>query len=558
MKANINKTFLLFTITLIISTFGCTTTKTTPKNHETTFYEFIQKQKDSLFKFNDDERSKIAQDHFLKGLNYYDNKDFVHSVLEFETALKFDTSSTIYLSLADAYVELQDLYNALDAAMNAFLLDTTNTKAMEMMFSLFAFKGDTLAAEKVLSEIYTRNPNEENFKIFTDFLSNTNPQKAIEIFEKSNRENYNEETKINLATLYFQLSDTAKSLEILYEVVQNNPTDANNYDFIRIASKFSRFDYLKKFMTEIYPKLENERKENVFLYYSEELAKFKKELTENKEFIRKVLNDFKELKTNNVFAFFNSAQLGYKIQDTNLTIYYSRKALDEVDTLFVVPLLISNYLFNVGARDEAFQVLNRFREKFPEQLDYPFQIALLNFLDKKYEIARKYAEEVLHFNPEYIDAITMIADSYDKEGRYKDAEQYYRKALQINPDSPVVNNNFAYFLSKFDDKLNDAEEMSLKAINAEPNNASFIDTYGWILYRKGNLEEARKFLEKALELMDNDNYELYEHLALLYFKMGKGKEAIENMKKALDSDPSNEKLKEEYQEIENSLNLKNK
>ncbi|MGB9703026.1 MAG: hypothetical protein ACPL1A_09955, partial [Candidatus Kapaibacteriota bacterium] len=90
MKANINKTFLLFTITLIISTFGCTTTKITPKNQKTTFYQFIQQKKDSLFKFNDDERSKIAQDHFLKGLNYYDNKDFVHSVLEFETALKFD------------------------------------------------------------------------------------------------------------------------------------------------------------------------------------------------------------------------------------------------------------------------------------------------------------------------------------------------------------------------------------------------------------------------------------------------------------------------------------
>jgi Tfp pilus assembly protein PilF len=541
---NIFFLFLIFDSLLLFN--GCSSSKISSKNQDNSIYHFIEQRKDTLFKLDEETKSKIAQDHFLKGLNYYDNKDFPNAVLEFENALKYEKSSTIYVSLSEAYTELQDLYNALEAAMNAYLLDSTNTRAMELMFSLFAFKGDTIAAEKVISEIYSRNPSSENFNIYIEYITKTNPKKAIEIYEKYLQNNDDEDTKIQLAKLYFQLSDTTKSLEILYDVDKKNPTDGNNYDFIQIASSFSRFDYLKKFIIEIYPQLDFQQKNNVFLYFSEELTKFKKDLQENKEFVIKVLKDFKELDNKNIYALLNTAQVAFNLKDTNLTFYYSQKTLDLVDTIPQIPLLISHYFYTFGAKEEAFRVLNRFKEVFPEQLDYSLQLALLNFLEKKYEISRKYAEEVLHFNPEYVDAITMIADSYDKEGRLNEAENYYIKALQIDINNPGVNNNYAYFLSKFDDKLNEAERLSKIAIEAEPGNASFLDTYGWILYRKGDYNEAKKYLEKALELMGNDNAEMYEHLAYLYHKLGLNKQSIEYFKKTIELDPNNEKVKEDF------------
>ncbi len=123
----------------------------------------------------------------------------------------------------------------------------------------------------------------------------------------------------------------------------------------------------------------------------------------------------------------------------------------------------------------------------------------------------------------------------------------YENALASNPANAMVLNNYAYFLTEEGGDLDRAYDMSKRAIDLEPDNSTFIDTYAWILFKKGNLDEAlvqqQKAVEKSEETGDT-SAELYSHLGDILFCLGRIDEAIEFWQKGLDIEPDNEALKQ--------------
>jgi Tfp pilus assembly protein PilF len=75
-----------------------------------------------------------------------------------------------------------------------------------------------------------------------------------------------------------------------------------------------------------------------------------------------------------------------------------------------------------------------------------------------------------------------------------------------------VLNNYAYYLSLRNEKLDKAEEMSKKSNEIDRDNASYNDTYGWILYGLGKYEDAKLWLEKAIANGASENAVILEHL----------------------------------------------
>jgi Tfp pilus assembly protein PilF len=74
-------------------------------------------------------------------------------------------------------------------------------------------------------------------------------------------------------------------------------------------------------------------------------------------------------------------------------------------------------------------------------------------------------------------------------------------------------NNYAYFLSESGEQLAKAEQMSFKTVKAEPKNATYLDTYAWILYMLGRYSEAKIYIDQALQNLDEsiDNSVIQEH-----------------------------------------------
>lgn len=104
-------------------------------------------------------------------------------------------------------------------------------------------------------------------------------------------------------------------------------------------------------------------------------------------------------------------------------------------------------------------------------------------------------------------------------------------------------NNYAYSLSKVNKDLPKALEMSERTLEADSNNSAYLDTYGWINYKLGNIESAKKYIMKAIEI-GGVSAEVYEHLGDIYLEIDEREEAIKNYNKALELDENSFNLKE--------------
>ena len=147
---------------------------------------------------------------------------------------------------------------------------------------------------------------------------------------------------------------------------------------------------------------------------------------------------------------------------------------------------------------------------------------------KAFEKARKFVTE----NNLIVLCDSFIGDSYFNLNNHTKAYEAYDRVLRINPDDISVMNNYAYYLSLDNQDLDRALQMSEKTIKAEPKNATYLDTYAWILYKLGRYKEAKKYMEKVFKYDKNPQGVNYEHYGDILYKAGDTKNALKNWKKA--------------------------
>ncbi len=105
----------------------------------------------------------------------------------------------------------------------------------------------------------------------------------------------------------------------------------------------------------------------------------------------------------------------------------------------------------------------------------------------------------------------LMAESYYRTEQYNKAWKAFDRYLTLNSDDWGMMNNYAYYLAEQNLNLEKALEMSRRTIEAEPDNANSLDTYGWILHLLGRDGEALPYLRKAVKL-DPKSDTLKKHL----------------------------------------------
>ena len=111
----------------------------------------------------------------------------------------------------------------------------------------------------------------------------------------------------------------------------------------------------------------------------------------------------------------------------------------------------------------------------------------------------------------------------------------YEKALSYNASNIPVLNNYSYFLAMEGQDLDKAERMSAQTVKAEPDNATYLDTYAWIFFKQGNYSLARIYLQNALDKTKEPSAELFEHYGDILFMLGEVDEAVTYWQKALEA-----------------------
>ena len=170
---------------------------------------------------------------------------------------------------------------------------------------------------------------------------------------------------------------------------------------------------------------------------------------------------------------------------------------------------------------------------------------------KEYETAitlfNKGLNYVVNNKPLKAEFYNYLGDSYHFFGNDKKSDECYEKSLELIPDNVVVLNNYSYYLSLREKDLEKAERMSKKCIELSPNQSTYQDTYGWVLYKLKRFNEAREWLKKAAE-GDSKSPVITEHYGDVLYQLNLKKEALEYWKKAKNSGGDSELLNKKVRE----------
>lgn len=131
-----------------------------------------------------------------------------------------------------------------------------------------------------------------------------------------------------------------------------------------------------------------------------------------------------------------------------------------------------------------------------------------------------------------LQSLSSLGTVYHKTGQNTKSNEAFDQALNLSPGNPLILNNYAYYLALRHERIDDAERMAKQALDKQPNSSSVQDTYGWIMYLKGNFNEAQHWIKRAAD--NEGGAEVWEHLGDVYHKQGETEKAVDAWQKAIE------------------------
>lgn len=128
-----------------------------------------------------------------------------------------------------------------------------------------------------------------------------------------------------------------------------------------------------------------------------------------------------------------------------------------------------------------------------------------------FQDAEQYFLKTLRFNFNNDAACSALGHVYFMLQDSEKSVQMLQQALKINPENNNARNSLAYVYCESGGDVDRALMEAMKASKSEPRNYAFLDTLGWIYFKKGKETLARETLKRALEISP-DNEEIKEHL----------------------------------------------
>ena len=365
-----------------------------------------------------------------------------------------------------------------------------------------------------LEKLIEKNPKEVRFygMLAELYQANNMPKKALETYEKLRAVDPNDpHIHLSLSNYYRSIGDKEKSYDELKLAFTNESLDINKkisilLSYYSITRSFPELTdqalTLCKLLVKAHPKEAKSHSMYGDFLYRENLVE------ESRDQYREAL----ELDANRFVIWQQLLQINSQLKDYDALLEESAKALE----LFPNQSIL--YLYN--------GIANIQRKTFVEAIDV---------LQKGIELTTENKILLSNF-------YSSLGDSYHSNKDTTKSDKAYDKALEFDPVNKYVLNNYSYYLSERGVDLDRAMDMSESANNLDPDNTSFQDTYAWILYKSKQYEEARKWLEKALEGGGNKRSTILEHYGDVLYKLGEVDNAVGYWKQAKEKGGKSERL----------------
>ena len=211
-------------------------------------------------------------------------------------------------------------------------------------------------------------------------------------------------------------------------------------------------------------------------------------------------------------------------------------SLDPENLSAIMRLL--DYSVNSNDVEAVFKYADNAQPYLPDKLVVYYYKGLSQYLlDRKSESVGTYSEglekRAPDTEPSLVSAVySLMGDTYHELGMTDECMQAYDSALVYDDANLGVLNNYAYYLALEGKELERALEMSLRTISADPGNSTYIDTYAWVLFKLGRYEEAKAYAEKLVADDSMTSPDVFHHCGDIYAKCGNMEKAVEYWVKA--------------------------
>lgn len=165
---------------------------------------------------------------------------------------------------------------------------------------------------------------------------------------------------------------------------------------------------------------------------------------------------------------------------------------------------------------------------------------------KHYPEAERHIADLLRRRPGDVALLLELGMVREEMGDVEGAIAAGRDALRLQPELPPVLNFLGYILADHDRDLDDAQSMLERAVQRDPENGAYLDSLGWLYFRKGRNEDARRLLERALVETGGDPV-IHEHLGDVYQALNLPALAREQYRLSLASNDANPRVKRKMQ-----------
>lgn len=524
-------------------------------------FPLTEKQQIFDFYFLEAVRERLAEDY-----------DCALEMLERAKEIEPNNASVMY-ELASVYLLKGDQKTAMDYLRQAMEADPDNDWYKLSLAMLYISDNDWKSAGNIYEIILKKNPgNEEIIYYLTQIYSTTGDwQKLIALLNlQQQRYGISEETSLQKFQAYHFLDRNKKANAEIDALIRAFPNEGKYW-----VMRGKIYDEERNFRKakEYYDHALRLDPDNAVVYLA--YAEHYRALENEKQAIEYIEMAFRNRNIEEEAKIFLLGEFGKKIEQspqTEATLDRLLTALLETHPESIgMHLLYARYLLSIKRFDEAQAQFRNALKIDAQDTEAWYGLLQLEIIKNDIDALLPLISEALEHLPNdamfyyyegiahtslnnyqaainsyerglaVVDSADVLqkadlyfgtAEIYRMQSRYDEAFVFYEKALEENPYHINTLNNYAYTLAEHNRDLDKAERMSKITLELKPNEASYLDTYGWILYRQGFYNLARSYIEKALKHGADNSQTVLDQYGDVLLKLDEIALAVETWKKA--------------------------
>lgn len=404
-------------------------------------------------------------------------------------------------------------------------------------------KGDTLIAK--LQELAAKDARNKDLQFFLAdaYVTAKQLDKAEEIYRKSLEDTASTEAYLGLAKIYRQQNKAAELLDNLAKAFERNNDQEQGAaqqfeDEIEAISKEpALFDALLAAMKE--RTKEGTRKEHYSAAFMLATIAGSAEKVDAAVELYDIALKANRSQAERIYGGKGAVLSSAKRYDDAITVY--KAALEDPLVQRSRPDMIIR-LARVqsisGKYEDAVKTAEELKKINPDHPLVLMEIARVHYFAHKWEAARDAFEDLIKRHPDGGEVVNQarmsLSNVYVQLGDLKKGEEVLEAYLVEHPDDPGVNNDLGYLYADQGKNLEKAKAMIEKAVKAEPKNAAYLDSMGWVLFKLGQHEEAKTYLKKACDTNRGEtDATLWDHLGDVQLQLKEVSEARASWEKAL-------------------------